>query len=71
MVHLTPREKEIVVRLLQAEKRSAIAADLSISPETVRFHLDNVRSKIKAQSVIQVIIFFAKHPPTNGSYRKV
>lgn len=61
-MHLTPREKEIVKRLLKAEKREAMACDLGIVPRTVHFHLSNVRRKLGVQTSLEVAIFFAANP---------
>ena len=60
-MHLTPRENQIVQRLLKAEKREAIAADLGIHVRTVDFHIENVKRKLRAQSIIQVVVFFCPH----------
>jgi DNA-binding CsgD family transcriptional regulator len=59
-MHLTPREREIVRELLlSARKREAVAADLEISPRTVRFHLDNLRRKLGVQTTLEVAMYFA------------
>ena len=42
---LTPREKEIVVRVARGERRKQIAADLGISVNTVWAHLQRIRLK--------------------------
>lgn len=66
-MHLTQRENQVVRRLLKAEKREAIAADLGISVRTVDFHIENVKRKLKAQSVIQLVVFFARTPVESHS----
>jgi DNA-binding CsgD family transcriptional regulator len=57
-----------VRRLLAAEKREAIAADLGITPRTVRFHLDNARRKVGASCTLALAVYFARrHPATSDS----
>ena len=55
---LTRREKEILRRVLRGQKRSAIADELKISVHTVHFHLDNVKGKFRAATLIQAAIRF-------------
>lgn len=57
---LTEREKQVVARLLQGEKRACIASELSIHIATVDFHLRNIRRKTRISSVLGVAIFFAR-----------
>ena len=42
---LTPREKEIVVRVARGERRKQIAAELGISVNTVWAHIARIRLK--------------------------
>lgn len=47
---LTPREEEIALRLAQGYSASRIAADISVSESTVRFHTKNVYTKCGVHS---------------------
>ena len=46
---LTPREQEVLQRLAAGLTNREIAADLSISPETVKKHTGNIYSKLAVQ----------------------
>jgi len=59
-----------VAKLLEAEPHKAIASSLGIAPRTVRFHLSNVRRKLRVASSQAVVIFFARHPVTDDSCQK-
>jgi DNA-binding NarL/FixJ family response regulator len=56
---LTPREKEVLLRVVRGEKRSVIAGALGISVNTVHFHVDNVRAKLRVATVIEAAVFCA------------
>jgi DNA-binding CsgD family transcriptional regulator len=47
---LSPREREILVRIAVGESGPQIAAELFISPDTVRTHLQHVLVKLGAQT---------------------
>ena len=53
---LTPREKEIVARLVQGEKREAIASMLKIHVRTVDFHLANVQRRCGVTSLVTLAV---------------
>jgi DNA-binding CsgD family transcriptional regulator len=59
---LTPREREILDRVLLAQKQTAIAAELGLHPNTVFFHLANVRRKLRVGSVIELVILACRSP---------
>ena len=62
-VRLTPREREVVTGILNAEKWDVIAQRLGISRHTVYFHLENVKAKLRVSTTLELAIFFAKNPP--------
>ena len=45
-VHLTDREMEVIRLLAEGQSNKEIAARLPVSPRTVKFHLDNIYSKL-------------------------
>ncbi|MDP9187777.1 MAG: response regulator transcription factor [Actinomycetota bacterium] len=47
---LTPREWEVIGLLKAARSTNEIAADLTLSTETVRFHVKNILRKLQARS---------------------
>lgn len=52
---LSPRESEIVRRLLCGEKQTAIAADLGISTRAVQIYLQRAKEKLQATTLIQLV----------------
>ncbi len=53
---LTPREREVLDRLARGLANEAIAADLGISPKTVRNHVSNIFDKLGAASRGEAIV---------------
>ena len=47
---LTPREREILQRVLAGKTNKAIAHEIDISARTVEFHLDNIYAKTGART---------------------
>jgi DNA-binding CsgD family transcriptional regulator len=47
-IHLTPREREVLVLLATGASNPAIAQQLGISPHTARTHVKNLRAKLGA-----------------------
>ena len=52
---LTPREKEIVVGLVDGLSYKLIADRLDISIDTIRFHIKNIYKKLHVNSKAEVI----------------
>lgn len=52
---LSPREKEIVIGLVDGLSYKMIADRMAISPETVRFHIKNIYKKLHVHSKAEVI----------------
>jgi DNA-binding NarL/FixJ family response regulator len=55
---LRPREREIVMLLLQHQRVPAIARLLSITPDTVRNHLKHVFKQVGVRSQQELLLFF-------------
>ena len=57
---ITNRENEILIRLLQGEKRSAIASDLGIHINTVDFHIAKLRRRVGVNgSLAQLVVWYS------------
>jgi two-component system nitrate/nitrite response regulator NarL len=52
---LTPREREVLRHLMQADDTTLIAERLSISPSTARSHVQNVLIKLGVHSRLQAV----------------
>ena len=59
IARLTPRQMEIVELLARGHGNREIAAILSISCETVKFHIRRARNKMQVENRIQLIVIFA------------
>jgi DNA-binding NarL/FixJ family response regulator len=55
LAELTSRQREILVRLLNAQRVSLIAAELYVSPSTVRNHLTTIFSKFGVHSQAELL----------------
>jgi non-specific serine/threonine protein kinase len=60
-VRLTPRERDVLRSLARARTNLQIAAELNISPETVRTHIDHILGKLGLHSRAQVAVWANKH----------
>lgn len=52
---LTPREKEVMQRVVQGHANKVIALDLGVSQRTVELHRARVMKKLKMRSVAEVV----------------
>lgn len=52
---LTNREKQIVFLASNGQKQAEIATSLRISRETVKFHMNSVRSKLNAKNAVHAV----------------
>jgi DNA-binding NarL/FixJ family response regulator len=58
---LTAREKEVVLQLTRGKHRRDIAKELSISPETVRTHIQRAMAKLGVHSQTELVALLAPH----------
>ncbi len=58
---LTERERQILTHLAQGETNGEIAAALSISQPTVRYHINNILLKFKVDTRSEALILAAKN----------
>jgi FixJ family two-component response regulator len=52
---LTPREKEILSRIVEGNSNKVIARELDISPKTVEFHRKRIMEKMQADSLAALV----------------
>ncbi|HEX6395213.1 MAG TPA: LuxR C-terminal-related transcriptional regulator [Acidimicrobiales bacterium] len=57
MAHLTPRQSEVLIRILSGQRVGRIAADLYVSRSTVRNHLSGIYQKLGVGSQSELIEF--------------
>jgi len=58
---LTARERDILRLLAQGRENSAIAAELYISPATVKTHVAHLLGKLKLDNRVQAAVFAVRH----------
>ena len=54
-VPLTPREREVLDRLLRGQSTLEMAAALAVVPKTIEFHIKNLAMKLGARSRLQIV----------------
>lgn len=54
-IHLTPREGEVLSRLVEDHTEAEIADTLGISPHTIRSHVKNLYAKLQVHSRAQAV----------------
>lgn len=54
-LRLTPRESDVLSRLVEADTEAGIAEDLGVSPHTVRTHVKNLYAKLQVHSRAQAV----------------
>lgn len=59
--HLTPREREVLERLVEGLRSEEIARRLSASPNTVRTHIQSILAKLQVHSRLQAVTFAVKN----------
>jgi DNA-binding NarL/FixJ family response regulator len=58
---LTEREREILSMLASGMATGQIALALTLSPNTVRSHIQNIRGKLKVHSRLDAVLFAFRH----------
>ena len=53
--HLTEREREVLLRLVEAEDTTEIARSMGVAPSTARTHLQNVLLKLGVHTRLQAV----------------
>jgi DNA-binding NarL/FixJ family response regulator len=67
MGRLTPRELEILQRIADGETNAQIAAELQMSPNTLRTHTQNVLTKLGVHSKLDAIVAAIRHGKVTAS----
>jgi DNA-binding NarL/FixJ family response regulator len=60
-IELTERELEVLTLLAEGMTNKEIAHLLSIQPRTIKFHLDNIYSKLSVSTRTEAAVFALKH----------
>jgi two-component system, NarL family, nitrate/nitrite response regulator NarL len=58
---LTRREREVLTFLVDGASGAEMAAGLSLSPHTVRTHVQNVMSKLQVHSRVEAVAYAVRH----------
>ena len=58
---LTAREREVLALLVEGATGAELAARLSLSPHTVRTHVQNVMSKLQVHSRVEAVAYAVRH----------
>ena len=58
---LTPREIEILQRLIEGKTNRAIATEIYISEKTVEFHLDHIYAKLGVHTRLMAGVWAIQH----------
>jgi DNA-binding NarL/FixJ family response regulator len=64
---LTPRQAEVLDRLLQGKRVSTIANELYINPSTVRNHLAAIFQRLEVHSQSELLEFLREHSEAVGA----
>jgi DNA-binding NarL/FixJ family response regulator len=52
---LSPRERDVLLRMMEGKRGRQIAQDLMISPDTVRTHIRNIFAKLDVHSRLEAV----------------
>ena len=66
---LTPRQRDILLRVYQGYTSIKIAEQLGIAKGTVDVHINTVLRKLKVESRIQAAVIFAECPVCQSTHR--
>jgi two-component system, NarL family, nitrate/nitrite response regulator NarL len=58
---LTRREREVLALLVEGARGPEMATRLSLSPHTVRTHIQNVMSKLQVHSRVEAVAYAVRH----------
>jgi len=60
-VKLTPREREIIVKLARGDSNKEIARELELSESTVKIHVQGILRKLNLASRVQAAVYAVEH----------
>ena len=58
---LTPREREVLERLVRGQSTSAMAREMGVAYSTARTHIQNVLTKLGVHSKLAAVTFAVQH----------
>ena len=63
IAQLTARERQVLALLVRGASGSEIAAELGISRNTVRTHVQSIMTKLQVHSRLEAVTFAVRHQP--------
>lgn len=62
---LSARELEVLERVLEGKRNSAIADELGVSVKTIEFHRKRLMAKLEVKNVVELVNFVVRHRATS------
>lgn len=66
---LTPRELDIIEKIVNGRSNKEVGAEFAISERTVKHHLTNIFGKVGVSSRLQLALFAVNHHLTSNQAR--
>jgi len=66
---LTPRERELIMRVAAGETNRQIAEKLMIAENTVKNHIKNILDKLRLQNRVQLTVYAIRHGLTENVHK--
>lgn len=60
-IPLSPREREILLRLARGESNKEVGRELGVAESTVKIHVQHILRKLKLTSRVQAAVYAAEH----------
>ena len=67
---LTPREREVLERMVAGQATSTIAREMGVAYSTARTHIQSVLTKLCVHSKLEAVTFAARHGVTFSERRE-
>lgn len=66
MIPLSPRQRQVFALLLEGRANKEIARELGIAAGTVKVHVEDVLSKLRARNRIEIVTRYMRPTETAG-----
>lgn len=67
---LSPREREIIIKLARGDSNKEIARELGLAESTVKIHVQGVLRKLNLSSRVQAAVYAVEHGMAGGTGQK-